>query len=254
MLLIMLPESRSIVLTLLTEAIFKSNDCEQSTFRRSPPPSDDFQGQNEMISINSLEGTNNTARLHGMASSSQPLQDTAHPSGRLCRRIQYLCKQDFRTEPWYLDNLRLLASVSIAVMPVIIPFGTLHDHGGLTMILLVSVPAAFGLVASTVIPVCGIVAGIRHRPMSRRSSLFIGLAIDPKYQTSRWIFFSVLGRCGWTCFQSCIIRSWVCVYDSCGDYGLYGACTPCGPGFLRGIFLRHCVGPFLYLLAGPGIE
>lgn len=185
------------VLTLLTEAVFKSNDCEQPTFRRSPPPDADSQSQMELVSTRSVEGSNNTALLHSMASNSQPLQNAARPGDRLCGRIQSLCKQDFRKEPWYLDNLRLLTCVSIAVMPVIIPFGALRDHGGLTMILLVSVPAIFGLVASIVIPVCGIVSSIQHRPLSRHSSFIIGLAIYPKYQVPRWIFFLSWAAAAW---------------------------------------------------------
>lgn len=112
-----------------------------------------------------------------------------YPSDPLCERVRRLCAHDFRDQPWYLDNLYLIASYAIGAAGMILPFA--RPSGAVILTGLdVILPNAWAII--NVIPLCGIVDSIRRQePSQRQAPLMIRLAVHPGkvYQRSRWAYF-----------------------------------------------------------------
>lgn len=109
-----------------------------------------------------------------------------HPIDGLYSQLRRLCNQDFRDEPWYLDNLLQITSYSVVAGGFILsyrfdpPYFVYLVLGPGTCLGFVTIPTA--------IPQCKIVSGIQRR--KRNSPFLIKLAVDPRkrYRVSRWIF------------------------------------------------------------------
>lgn len=129
-----------------------------------------------------------------------------YPSDTLCPRVQLLCNQDYRGEPWYLDNLFLIMSYFTSAACIILQM----PLAGIQQIFMwiFEVPAVFaaGIFIPGIIPLCGVVSDILRK--ERRTPFLIKLAVDPgkRYRVSRWIFclwapvfaiFFVIGSYQW---------------------------------------------------------
>lgn len=181
------------LLTLLPESQSEISSAGQCTCsvnsRRFGPPTVDSQEQVALMPPRSIEGVGITTQPYNTPSNHERPEP---PGNRLCGHIHHLCKQDFRTESWYLDNLRLVALFGVAMAVLILPLHYYLQWNGLLMIEIIFIPIPIGLVAFTTIPLCGIVNSIRSSGSSaRHSSFVIKLAIDPskKYRIIRWIYF-----------------------------------------------------------------
>lgn len=121
-----------------------------------------------------------------MALDSVPL--TGHPSDTLCPRVQLLCNQDYRGEPWYLDNLFLIMSYFTSAACIILQMPLLGN--GQISILTSEVPGVFiaGFFVPGIIPLCGIVSGIQGREWCTPFLIKLAVNSGKRYRVSRWIF------------------------------------------------------------------
>lgn len=130
------------------------------------------------------------------ALNNQPQRNALPPGDRLCVGIMHFSKQDFRREPWYLDNLFLLTSFTIGLGCIVLPIASVphftldFDTGPIIIAFLMLLP--IGLISCSVIPLCAVANSLQDRDLSPSlSGCVIRLAVDPRrsYRALRWVYF-----------------------------------------------------------------
>lgn len=144
--------------------------------------------QVQLVSTRPVDRVNNTDMPYNTAPSNKS-RHAGNPDDPLCVRLRHICKrEDFRTEPWYLDNLYLImcyfASEGIMVLSLV-----RSDNGIWALNALL--PPFFALVYLTTIPLCGILQRIQQGKSERRLSFLVRLAVDSgmRYRVARWVYF-----------------------------------------------------------------
>lgn len=140
--------------------------------------------QMQLVPAGSFERVTDATLSCNMTSDSGPVRRTGSP---LCAGIQRICHDDFRAEPWYLENLFLIVWYAIAEACVVLQWA----GSGWVWSLDVFLPPIFALCYLTIIPLCGIMDLIQRSGCSqRRPPFLIRLAVDPgkNYRLSRRIY------------------------------------------------------------------
>lgn len=108
----------------------------------------------------------------------------------LCSRISSLCREEFRHQPWYQDNLLFVMASTIAGATYILPFAQSYLFDTVAVFSLLAFLLLF--IPLVMIPLWGIQNMIDPVQLTQRHPLsFVRLVIDPArpYFVSRCVFF-----------------------------------------------------------------